>query len=390
MNASGLDIFRLGFRPFFMGAGLLAVASMVVWAGVYHWQWSLALSRISVLQWHAHEMLYGYAMAVIAGFLLTAVRNWTSIDTAAGKPLMALFGLWLVPRLLFLGGDAWLLLAAIFDLVFTIALSFAVARPIFQVRQWRQMAVLSKLILLGGCNLLFYLAAFDVYAGGFSWGLYGGLYLVIGLILTMARRVMPMFIQNGVDESVTLFNSRFLDLSSLVLFLAFFLSELVFDTSLASAWLALGVFAVNVIRLLGWHNSGIWRMSLLWGLYLAYAFICLGFALFASAYFFGVSKFIAIHAMSMGGIGMMTLAMMCRVAIGHTGRDLKAPPKGVAIGLALLLVGVVFRVVLPLLSPALYVQWLAISQLLWILAFSVFVVTYWPILSRPRIDGRSG
>lgn len=390
MEARDFALFRLGFRPFFFGAGLFAVASMAMWAGIYRGQLTLSLTHMSVLQWHAHEMLYGYAMAVIAGFLLTAVRNWTSIDTLTGKPLVALFGLWLLPRLLFLVGDAWLPLAAALDLLFLVVLAVAVARPIVQVKQWRQMAVLSKLVLLGVCNALFYLAAFDIYAGGFAWGLYGGLYLVVGLILTMARRVMPMFIQNGVDGSVTLFNSRLLDLSSLILFLAFFLSELLLNTPVISAWLALGVFGVNTIRLIGWHTPGIWRKSLLWGLYLAYAFICLGFALFASIHFFGVSKFIAIHAMSMGGIGMMTLAMMCRVAIGHTGRDLKAPPKGVAIALALLLVGVVCRVILPLVSPAHYVAWVGVSQLAWIMAFSVFAVTYCPILSQPRIDGRPG
>ena len=158
----------------------------------------------------------------------------------------------------------------------------------------------------------------------------------------------------------------------------------------ALAVLAGLLFVLHLVRLLGWHNAGIWHKPLLWILYLAYAAMVAGFALKTGVYLFGLSPFLALHAFAVGGIGLMTLGMMTRVALGHTGRDVFDPPPVLKLVFALLLAAALVRVVLPLLAEAHYVVWVGLSQWLWIGAFLVYFLVYFPILTRPRIDGQDG
>ncbi|MDP2247799.1 MAG: NnrS family protein, partial [Nitrosomonadales bacterium] len=146
-KASGMALFNLGFRPFFLGASIFALISMTIWMAIYSHPLPIKFESITAMQWHAHEMIYGYGLAVIAGFLLTAVKNWTGIQTLHGKPLLGLFSIWAIARLLLLGGSPYIMFAALADLLFGLLLMFAVVHPIIKTRQWKQMAVLSKLIL---------------------------------------------------------------------------------------------------------------------------------------------------------------------------------------------------------------------------------------------------
>lgn len=384
-QTSRFAFLELGFRPFFLGAAIFAMATIMLWAGIYFFDLSLPVSLISPAQWHAHEMIYGYTLAVIAGFLLTAVKNWTGIATSSGKGLLLLFSLWVAVRLCFVAFDSVIILTAILDAVFSIVLLVAVCRPIVVVRQWKQMAIVSKLFLILMFNAFFYCGVFGWMEQGVYWGIYGGLYLVLGLILTMGRRVIPSFIESGVDGSVSLFNSKWLDISSMLLFLGFFINEVFFHFPALSVWLAFLLFFVNAARLIGWHTPGIWRKSLLWSLYLSFWFITLGFLLFAVADRVGISKYLAIHAFAYGGIGLITIGMMSRVALGHTGRMVSEPPASAAIAFALLIAGALVRVILPIVSMANYNIWIGLSQLLWVIAFAIFVITYTPILIKPRL-----
>ena len=220
------SIFNLGFRIFFLGAGFFAVISIALWSAIYLFNIAIPIDAVSSFQWHAHEMIYGYAVAVIAGFLLTAVKNWTGVQTLYGKPLMLLFFLWLGARVLFLFGTMYIEIAAIVDSLFLLLLAVAIAYPIIKVKQWGQMGILSKVILLLIFNVFFYLGAMGILSEGIYWGIYGGIYLVVGLILMMGRRVVPFFIERGVGYPVTLYNSRFIDISSLVLFILFFIADI--------------------------------------------------------------------------------------------------------------------------------------------------------------------
>ncbi len=385
-----IALFTLSFRIFFLGAAIFSVISICFWSAIYIFQLQSPVQVISSYQWHAHEMIYGYAMAVIAGFLLTAAKNWTGIQTIYGKPLASMFILWVLARILFLTGIASIELAAIFDMGFSLMFIVALAHPIVKAKQWKQLALVSKVVFLVIFNALFYLGAMGLLSQGISWGIYGGLFLVISLILTLGRRVVPFFIEKGVDQPVQLRNSKWIDLSNLILFLSFTVIEVFFDKPMLSASLALLLFAINARRLIGWYTPGIWHKSLLWSLYLAFWFITFGFALFAASYFMGINKYLAIHAFALGGIGAMTLGMMSRVALGHSGRGIQNPPASMAYAFAALLFGAVVRVVFPLFSDEYYTLWVGISQLLWIISFSIFCVVYWPILCKPRIDGRPG
>jgi uncharacterized protein involved in response to NO len=383
-------LFNLGFRPFFLGAAVFGFAVMALWLLVYSYGVSLPFAGLPANQWHAHEMIYGYGLAVIAGFLLTAVQNWTGIPTVHGRPLQLLFLLWLAARLALLFDQSLPYLAAVLDLAFAGGLAGVLIVPICRARQWMQLGILTKLLLLGIANASFYLGALGLLDEGVRWGLYGGFYLVIGLILTMARRLMPFFIERGVDFPVTLRNANWVDMSSLVLFLAFFISDVFWDNRVVAAWLAGALFLVHLYRLVGWYSVGIWSKPLLWSLYLAYLSLVLGFAMYPFSVFASLSPFITLHAFAVGGIALMTLAMMARVVLGHTGRSVSQPPKAVGYALAALLLAALARVALPLLFPSGYPLWVLISQLLWLLAFALFLFTYAPMLVSPRVDERFG
>lgn len=383
-------LFNLSFRPFFLGAGIFSILSIGLWSLIYIFRFQLPIEAMSSNQWHAHEMVYGYGMAVLSGFLLTAAKNWTGVQTINGKPLILLFGCWALARILFLGGTQQLQLAAAFDLLFGLGVVLALAHPIVKVKQWKQLPLVLKILLLLIFNGLFYLGAIGVLDKGINWGIYGGLMLIISLVMTLGRRVMPFFIERGVDETVTLSNSIWLDRSNLFLFLGFSIVEVFFNQPLLSSILALLLFGINAKRLIGWHTPGIWQKNLLWSLYLAYWFICLGFALYAGAYFLGLNEFLAIHALAYGGIGIMTMGMMSRVSLGHTGRGIHNTHQALPYAFGILLSGAFIRVLLPLVFPAQYLLWVGLSQLAWVISFCIFTFLYFPLLINPRTDGRPG
>ena len=246
--------------------------------------------------------------------------------------------------------------------------------------------MISKVILLMVFNSVFLLGALGYVEEGARIGIYGGLFLIIGLILTIGKNLVPFFIARGVGYQVTIASFRWLDIASLVLFLLFFVLELTATYSSTSGVLALALFVVNTVRLGQWHTKGIWTKPLLWGLYLSYAFICLAFLLMGLHYFIGVSKYLAIHAFAVGGVALITLSMMSRVAIGHTGRDISKPHTLVKVAFMLLILCAIARVLLPLAIPSLTFDWMRLSFVLWIGAFSSFLWIYLPILLMPRVD----
>jgi uncharacterized protein involved in response to NO len=377
----------LGFRPFFAAAALFAVVSMLVWMQVYVLSSGWPSAGLPAVLWHAHEMIYGYAMAVIAGFLLTAVRNWTGVPTPQGLALLLLLLSWAAGRLLILGGGhVALASAAAADTLFATLLLIAIARPVIRTRQWRQSGILSKVALLPCANLLFYAGALGYFPQGVRAGLYSGLYLVVALILVMARRVLPFFIERGVGYSVRLKNSRRLDNAGLLAFFLFWIADIVRPDGLAAATLAGLLCVLHAVRMAGWYTPGIRLRPLLWSLYAGYGFLVLGFALKAAVPVFGVSPRLALHAFAYGGIGLFTLGMMTRVSIAHTGRDILAPFPALFWMFTALLVGALLRVLPPLVESALYVLWIGLSQALWVTAFALYLIYCLPLLVKPARD----
>jgi uncharacterized protein involved in response to NO len=386
-----IAVFNLGFRPFFAAAAAFALIAMLAWMGIYVFGGGLPLATLPAITWHAHEMIYGYSMAVIAGFLLTAVRNWTGIQTLRGLPLALLFTVWALARLVpFVNLPGGKYLLAALDLGFMAFLLGAVAIPIVRAQQWRQLGILSKLLLLATGNAVFYAGLFGWISQGMRTGLYIGFYLIIALILTMGRRLIPFFTERGLDAPVTLKNRRWLDIAVLLLFVLFMLLEVFTGFKQLAAVAAILLFVLHAVRLYGWFSPGIFRHPLLWSLHTGYAFMVAGFALYAASVFFGISPFLSVHAFAVGGIGLISLGMMARVSLGHTGRNIRRPPKAVFYILLALIVAAVIRVFPPQAGMEYYRLWIALSQMFWILAFTGFLIVYFPILTRPRIDGQPG
>jgi len=384
-------LFHLGFRPFFLGAMVFAVASMLIWLLLYVPVGSSGLVALSPRDWHAHEMIYGYGMAVIAGFLLTAIRNWTGIQTAHGFALFVLFMLWAAARLIpFIPIENNLQLMAGLDLLFMLALLLATFMPIAKVKQWNQLGIILIVVLLLCGNLLFYLGVLQVLEQGVEWSLYVGLYVVLGLIFIIGRRVIPFFIEKGVDGPVAIKNWRWLDITNATLFALFAILDVFTGYAEVVAGLALLLFIINSIRLFGWYTPGLFGKSLLWVLYLAYIFIVAGFAMRFVGFIYDLPASAHMHLFTVGGIGLMTTGMMARVALGHTGRNVFEPPKILTAIFSLLMLSAVSRVFLPLLVAQHYLFWVVLSQLLWLAAFLLLLWTYLPILIKPRIDGQYG
>ena len=386
---------QLGFRPFFSAAMAIGVFAMLAWMVLYFTGWTLPAAEYSTIQWHAHEMVFGYGTALAAGFLLTAIRNWTGLQTIQNKPVLMLFLLWVSARILpFVLPYSMLWLLAIIDLSFNIFLAIAITLPLYKARQWSNSAFPSKMILLVIANALFYLGLLGIWPAAMQIGLYAGLYLIVALIFTLGRRVIPFFIQNGVDYSFTAKNWKWLDLSNLFIFLFFAISDIADafypELLMLTALLAGILFILNSIRLYGWYTHGIWKKTLLWSLYIGYGWLVFGFLLKALMLVFSISPFLAVHSFAYGGVGLITIGMMARVSLGHTGRNVLEPPKILNWVYSLLALGAVVRVIFPLFNTSLYQWWIGIAQSLWIVAFGLLLMTYLPMLIKPRTDGRPG
>jgi uncharacterized protein involved in response to NO len=361
-----------------------------MWVFAYSFQIPVATAPISLFEWHAHQMIYGFSMAVIAGFLLTAVMDWTNITTLHDTPLALLFICWAIPRVLLLFGLHFIEIAALFDLLFLSGLIYGVTAPIVAVRQWRQIGILAVVLLLAAGNLCFYLDAINIYSNGAFVGIYGGLFLIVSLILIIGGRIMPAFIRNGLEHPVDVRNPFWVAALSFPILLIFSINFLFFQHRFTTGLSSTLLFVLTSYRLTCWHASGIWSKPLLWSLFSSYLFINLGFLLFALHSFTTVSPFISIHALAYGGIGLATLSMMSRVAIGHTGRNIRTPPRGTGLILGTLTLGAIIRVVFPLLTTEYYRFIVLSSQALWLAAFGGFVLLFARMLLSPRADGQVG
>lgn len=391
LPAKQFALFNLGFRPFFLLAAGFAVLSIGLWVWKYVTSSAPSLNTVTGSQWHAHEMLYGFAFAVIAGFLLTAVKNWTGLQTLHGRPLMGLVTCWALARAVMLMAPSLVALAAAFDGLFNLWLLIAIARPIIQVKQWRQLGVLSKVLLLSVGNLAFYSQALGWTNQGAHAALWMGLLLNVSLIMLMSRRILPMFIERGVKEEVTLKNALWRDRLLIICLAALLLNILTLNDETLNMVLGLTITISAGIRLWNWHTPGIWQVPLLWSFYCGLWLINLGFLLFTASFFMAsVPLILAIHCWAIGGIGVITLAMMARVSLGHTGRDIHTPPRSVRWVFGLVLLATLCRVLLPIMLPAYYTLSVILAATGWIAGFTVFCISYWPILSKPRIDGMPG
>ena len=389
-NLADRAIFNLGFRIFFASAAVYAVISMVLWLFVYRGGVFSAHMSIAPQYWHGHEMVFGYSMAVVAGFLLTAVGNWTGKTMPSGQRLYLIWLPWLFARLIFIALPQFLWLGILADIVFTMLFLISITKPVIKTKQWRQMGILSKVVLMLIANL-FCLAATLGWQIGWYYALYLGVFVIIGLVLTIGRRVTPFFISRGVGYAFEPRNNHYIDRISLISFVVFFLLEVFTSQQLLASLCALVCAFVQAWRLQGWYTQGIWKKPLLWSMFVSMGCIVFGQLMYFLRIFqFGITNSLAMHMMAVGGIGILSLSMMARVSLGHSGRSIHQPPKTVPWAIGLLSVATVFRVILPWLMPQHLVIWIMHAQILWLIAFFLLSVSYMNIWRTPRIDGRAG
>jgi len=374
-----------GFRPFFLGAAVFALASMTFWGLVYFFGYSVNLGHLSPFHWHAHAMIFGYATAVIAGFLLTAVTNWTGQETLSGFPLLVLFVVWLSARFLWMFMPSMPLIFGLLDIAFLLFLFFAIARVIIKVRQWKQLAIVSKLLIIVLAYIIFFFESLGITQNGAYYGIYLALITEIALILTIARRVFPFFARAGLQLTYTPLSPVWIDKSIIILMLSWLGLFLFFQESPLTASVSFAISIVLSIRLYYWHTKGLWRVSLLWSLYLSLAFIALGFAMLSMAYFIDRLHYLGIHALAYGGLGLITFSMMCRVSLGHTGRNVNAENTILDLALISFVLGVIFRVFFPILFPDFMKIGMMTSQLFWIFSYCIFIWFYFPILTKKSL-----
>jgi len=384
-----LALLALGFRPFFLAAALAAVALIALWVADYDGVLSMP-TYYGAIAWHGHEMVFGYAAAVVAGFLLTAVRNWTSMDTPRGGPLAALLALWIAGRLApFATGvvPGWLI--AVADLAFLPALAASVAVPLVRRRQWRNIAFVPILLLMAFANALVHLDVLGVTPGRARTGLYLGVDLLVLLIAIIGGRVIPFFTERalpGARRHVW----RPVEWVAIAALVALAVLRAVPFAPALTLGLAVVAALAHAVRLWGWSDRRLWSVPLLWILYTGYGWVVVGFALDALSAAAIVSPQLAVHAFTTGAVGALTLGMMARVSLGHTGRPLHAPRPVVA-AFALVNVAALLRVFAAWWLPGQwYVSLIVASGAAWVAAFALFLGVYTPILTRPRADGLEG
>ena len=382
---SGFALWNLGFRPFYLLAAVFATLSVPVWMAQYA-GWMGGYVLIAGPLWHAHEMLFGYALAVIVGFLFTAGRNWANQPTPTGATLAAIAALWLSARVLVF--TPYALAAAAFDTAFALAAAVAIAVPFLRSGNRRNYFFIALLLGMGLVNLAFHLGMAGVLDLPVQRGLQVGLDLVLFIMVVMGGRVIPMFTMNGIPG---VFCARIpwlerLAPGSVLVLLA---ADVAGAPDMVVATIAAVAAAAHAVRLGLWRPWLTLQKPIVWILHFSYAWIVLALALRALAAFDLVPAGLAIHALTVGAIGGLTLGMMTRTSLGHTGRPLQTGNAELFCYVAIQLAALT-RVFLPLAFPSLYLQAIIGSGMLWSLAFGVYTVSYWSILSRPRLDGKPG
>jgi uncharacterized protein involved in response to NO len=378
-------VLSYGFRPFFLGASVYAAISIPLWLWMIRTGAGPA-GPFPGVSWHAHEMIFGYLGAVMAGFILTAVPNWTGRLPLSGAPLAVLFALWIAGRVacFFVGAP---IAAMVIDLAFPVMLSAAVWREVAAGKNWRNAPVALLLTLFAAANLLHHLGGFRPALGDIAIRL--ALSVAVVLIALIGGRIVPSFTRNWlVKRGERRLPASFGDIDKAAL-LSVVAGVLAWNT--APDWIATGALlllagALLVVRLARWRGLGTWREPTVLVLHLGYAWLAmalltLGASILAPG---SVPPSAAMHALTAGAIATMTLAVMTRATLGHTGRAIETDAATLAI-YVMVTSGALLRVAAPIL-PTLYMTLLVAGGLAWSLAFVLFALRYGPMLLTKRVD----
>ena len=380
---SGPAVFSHGFRPFFFSAALFAGLVIPVWMAAFSHGYRIGFDG-DALGWHAHEMIFGYVGAVVAGFIMTAIPNWTGRLPVMGWPLMVLFLLWLAGRVAMMVGDNAMVTGAI-DCLFLFALASLAWREVMAGKNWRNLPICVLITLLAISNLVWH--AGDELNLPFQTGQRSALALISVLMMLIGGRIILSFTTNCMKKqgfttlpvSFNLFDKIVLITSILVL-----IGWIVAPFSTITGYGFLLIAVLHVARLARWRGWAVVSEPIVIVLHVAYAWIpvalaMIGFAILRTDL---LTSAHALHALTTGAVGQLTMAVMTRASLGHSGRALKAGTATIAIYL-LIFVGALLRVALPF-SDIGYAMGLSIAGVIWALGFLLFAISYGPMLFSPR------
>ena len=382
-------MWRLAFRPFFLAGSFFAMLAIPLWVATWTGIWPGFQPTGGWLSWHRHEMLFGFAMAIVAGFLLTAGQTWTGQPGVSGKKLMVLAGVWLLARLGWLFGLPLALMIPL-DLMFMFGLTGLMVRMLWVVRQKRNYPIIAVLTLMISANVMVLCGIALSDDGLQRQGTLAGLWLVATLMSIIGGRVIPFFTQRGLGHTTAVKHLGWLDVALLVgsgLIAVFYAAGVALQQNLLLGVLFLAIAAGHLLRLVRWHDVAIWRVPLLWSLHLAMLWLVVAAAGLA-LWNFGLldSSSPSLHALSVGSMSGLILAMIARVTLGHTGRSL-ALPSGIIGAFVLLNLGAASRVFLSGQWP---IMGLWLAAICWAVAFALYIWRYAPMLVSARVDGNPG
>ncbi len=381
----GFALWNLGFRPFYLLAATFAAVAVPLWIAQYAGLSGLP-SYLAGTMWHVHEMVFGYTAAVIAGFLMTAVRNWTSRPTPVGAALAGLAALWLAARAASLTPYGFA--AAVLSVAFPLVVAGAVAVPVVRSANRHNYVFIVVLVALGLSDLCFQLAYLGQVDADPLHATRVALDLILFVMTAISGRVVPMFTNNGIPGAGAR-RMPSVEGTALASVLALLVADLVQAPPVVVGFLAALAAIAHAARVCLWRPWTTFGAPMVWILHFACGWIAVHLLLRALAAAGLVAEPLATHALTLGGIGGLTLGMMTRTARGHTGRPLQADGFELAM-FVLVQCAAVARVVVPMVLPAAHMASVVGAAGFWAAAFALYAIRYWPILTRPRIDGKPG
>lgn len=385
-------ILGLAFRPFFLLSACFSALAVPLWILLLSGKLSFSPYG-NPLFWHAHEMLFGFGAAVLSGFLLTAVQNWTSLPGLSGKPLGLLVLLWLCARLLMIWPVIPPLCIAIIDTSFFLVVAYLFSQPLIKTRNYRNLILVVVLIFMASANGISHLGPITQEWRLSKQGMQLFIWLIVLVMTIIAGRVVPMFTANGTGTKRCTVLPQ-LEMSCIIISILLVITQ---GGGLAHALpeavnivLLLTAAALHFVRFIRWRFWITLKTPLLWSIHLSYLFIPIGLAAIAGSYFIeSLTAVTAEHWLLAGAMANMMLAMMARVSLGHTGRPLISHNIMSLAFSALALAGVI-RSLGAWIFQEYYLNSLLLTAILWCAAFSLFLICYWPILTKARVDGKTG
>lgn len=385
-----VPLFRLAFRAFFLFGAVFSMVALILWGKV--WFGGLAFTPYgNWLWWHGHEMLFGFVGAIITGFLLTAVQNWTGRMGLRGAPLMGLFLVWLLGRVMLLFPAPFPeLLIAVIDVSFLPLVAAVLGFYVVTAKLWRNLLFVPVLLILALLNAFMHLAALQNDLLLYKKLAASVVFLIAFLVSLMGGRVIPFFTANATDTKKAT-PIKWLEIACLLSILLLALGTLIGLNELTLGAVSLFACCVHLVRTWRWRSWITLKIPLLWSLHLACWFMVLGFLQLALFYWGIIADYVTVlHTLTVGGIGLIILGMIARISLGHSGRSLAISP-WVTVAFVALVFAALLRAILPMLVNELSI---AVSYggsiALWVVGFSIFVLCYFPILTKPRLDGRPG